>query len=90
MRKETDEWLSLLVEAARERGIDTDALRDQAFPQADASHHDLFVKRIWESDSEVRSVELDGVRYGQLLIQALGWENSYPAVPDFPELRDEF
>jgi hypothetical protein len=87
MRNETRAWLSVLEDAARDRHIETEPLRDQAFPQADASPpvHDLFVKHIRESDSEVRSVELDYVRYGQLLREALGWENSYPAVPPFPE-----
>ena len=88
MRKETDAWLSPLVLAAEERGIDTEALRSQAFPAGGSpAVHDLFSERVKESESEVRVLTLDWVRFGQLLREALGWENSYPAVPKFPESR---
>jgi hypothetical protein len=88
MRKETDAWLSPLVLAAEERGIDTEALRSQAFPaEGSPAVRDLFSERVKESESEVRVLTLDWVRFGQLLREALGWENSYPAVPKFPESR---
>ena len=90
MRDETRVWLSVLEQAATDRHIDTGPLRRRAFPLADGSRfHDLYVEHIRESGSEIRSVELDNLRYGQLLIEALGWEGDYPAVPDFPELRGE-
>lgn len=90
MRDETDAWLAPLVEAAIERGIDTnDLLKQATFPAAEATGlvHDLFSKRAKESESEVRVTAVDWVRFGQLLRDALGWE-TYPAHPEFPENRE--
>jgi hypothetical protein len=31
---------------------------------------------------------IDWIRFGQLRRHELGWDDTYPAYPDFPELRD--
>jgi hypothetical protein len=54
MRDETKSWLSVLEDAAKQRGIDTEPLRDQAFPQSESPVHDLFVKHVRESDRPSR------------------------------------
>jgi hypothetical protein len=69
-----------MLEAAEGRAdIDTLPLMMQATAsaaEADAAH------------PGVDHGAIDWIRFGELLRHLLGWDDSYPAYPDFPEARD--
>ena len=90
MRNETGDWLAPMFEAANERpDIDTAALMQQStMPAAEnVAPMNPILNRI--ADTMPGAVKaIDWVRFGELLRHELGWDDTYPAMPDFPETRD--
>lgn len=87
MRPETGEWLAPMVTAASDSAIDVPALlRRASMPAAEAD--DCCLDQLTRAaPAGARVAGIDWVRFGQLLRDELGWEDSYPACPDLPELR---
>ncbi|MDT5094549.1 MAG: hypothetical protein QOH60_3912 [Mycobacterium sp.] len=89
MRGETSNWLKPMVKALDERDdIDIKQLMTQAtMPAAEAD--DTFLDSLAESLTRGTWLRgFDWVRFGCLLRHELGWDDAYPAYPDFPESRD--
>jgi DNA segregation ATPase FtsK/SpoIIIE, S-DNA-T family len=88
MRDEAGQWLEPMLQAAEERSdIDVNALLTRAtMPGAEADSQLLDDIAHHVPDEKVLGV--DWVRFGQLLRGELGWDDRYPAYPDFPEARD--
>jgi hypothetical protein len=91
MRDETAEWLNPMFEEVDRRGdIDILPLMTQSsMPAAEAATP--FIDWMPKNVGDVPGVEhraIDWVRFGQLLRLMLGWDDTYPAYPDFPEARD--
>ena len=85
MREETGEWLDPMLTEANARGIDTRPLMRQAsMPVAESDNQ--FLEELATVVPAVKGI--DWVRFGQLLRHELGWCETYPPHPDFPELRD--
>jgi hypothetical protein len=88
MRDETGVWLEPMLDEADKRGIATTPLLYPAsIPAAEADNE----IGDWLAKHPVPGVEhraTDWVRFGQLLRHELGWDDTYPAFPDFPETRD--
>jgi len=72
------------------RGIDTTALlRRASMPAAGAGPNPSADEALRLADEfpGVTAGAIDWVRFGQQLRHDLGWDDTYPAEPDFPELR---
>lgn len=89
MRDETAEWLNPMMEAAEATDIDAITLMHQAsMPAAEAD--DPFLDQLARNAPLGLPVHAtDWVRFGQLLRHELGWDDTYPALPDFAELREQ-
>jgi hypothetical protein len=87
MREETAIWLDPMHEEAEKRGINIIALQRQAtMPAAESGSPFVeWLSKNAPAGAVVRGV--DWVRFGQLLRHQLGWDDAYPAYPDFPEMR---
>lgn len=86
MRDETAEWLNPLLAEAEERGIDiTPIVRRSMMPTAEADSPQI--NELAALTPDLRAV--DWVQVGRLLCSELGWADTYPAFPDFPESRGE-
>jgi hypothetical protein len=84
MREETADWLNPMLAEVDARNIDTRALMTQAtMPAAETD-----VPWLENAPESVGLRGFDWVRFGQLLRHELGWDETYPAIPDFPEARD--
>ena len=90
MRGEASDWLEpMLVEAEKRDGINIEALMWQAsMPAAEADAPWIEQEARRSIPPEGKASAVDWVRFGELLRQALGWDDKYPAYPDFPETRD--
>ncbi|MEU4287810.1 hypothetical protein AB0E63_06275 [Kribbella sp. NPDC026596] len=87
MRDETDKWLRPMVEAAEIREIDIMSLMSAAtMPAAEADDPWLDKLQSYAPSGALRGIAW--VRFGQLLRHELGWDDTYPAFPDYPEIRD--
>ncbi|MGP4054168.1 hypothetical protein ACTWP6_04985 [Mycobacterium sp. 4D054] len=88
MRTETGAWLDPMIEAAAATGIDSAALMRQAsMPAAEAGVPFLDdLARHTPPGAVARGI--DWIHFGHLLRHELGWDDTYPALPDFPELRE--
>jgi hypothetical protein len=89
MRTETSEWLAPMAEAAARTDIDPHTLLQQAsMPAAEAD--DPFLDQLARNTPPGATAHgIDWVRFGQLLRHELGWDDTYPAFPNFPELREQ-
>jgi len=79
----------MLDEADRRGGINIGAMMQSAtMPAAEADSPSLsWLSRLAPApDATMRA--LDWVRFGQLLRAELGWDDTYPDLPDFPEARN--
>lgn len=91
MRDETAEWLEPLLREAQQRDIDLLGLMMGAtMPGAEADDPviDWANRELAAEEDGPTFLAMDWVRMGQLLRRELGWDDSYPALPDFPEARD--
>lgn len=91
MREQTGAWLSPLMEEAGRRGIDTLAFIRQSAMLAAEADPAPSVDRAARLAGELpgaRALAVDWIRLGQLLCHELGWDDTYPSHPDFPEIRD--
>ena len=89
MREETANWLNPMREEADKRGINIEALfRSASMPAAEAAEPWLDALAEHYAVPGVQWRGIDWVRFGQLLRHELGWDDTYPAYPDFPEARD--
>jgi hypothetical protein len=91
MRPETEEWLGPMFEAAAARDIDILPLMTAASmpaAEADTPIGDWLAKRFPAASEGPVMRAVDWVRFGQLLRHELGWDDTYPAYPDFPEAQD--
>ena len=81
MRESTAQWLNPMLDASRERGIDTTSLMAQAsMPAAEAV--DLpWSQFLQEALPDARHSAIDWIRFGELLRDELGWDN-YPQWPE--------
>lgn len=88
MREETSDWLEPMLTEAEARGISTSDLMTQAtMPAVEADSPTLdHLAGYMPEGATMRA--LDWVRFGQLLRSRLGWDDTYPAYPDFPEARN--
>ena len=89
MRDETAEWLEPMFLEAQKRDIDILPLLGQASmpaAEADTPFLNWLTKQDFPPDMQMRGI--DWVRFGQVLCHELGWCETYPAFPDFPEARD--
>jgi hypothetical protein len=85
VRDETADWLNPMLEAAKECGVDVLPLfMSSSMPaaEADTPITDWLAKKVPDSQG------LDWVRFGQFLRHELGWDDTYPAFPDYPGIRD--
>lgn len=91
MREESSAWLAPMLEEADRRYIDVQALlRQAAMAAAEADPHPS-VDAATQQASQMpgaRALAVDWIRLGALLRHELGWDDTYPPLPDFPELRD--
>lgn len=89
MRDETAEWLAPLMEAAELTADEHTALMRQAsMPAAETDNMVIeWMGRVTAGTGAI-TTGIDWVRFGTLLRSRLGWDDSYPAFPDFPEARD--
>jgi hypothetical protein len=91
MRDETGKWLEPMLEAVEDRpDIDVRALIARSTmpaAKADSPHLDKLA-RLTQDAPAVKTQGFDWVRFGELLRHELGWDETYPAYPDFPETRD--
>lgn len=87
MREETDAWLAPMMEAADQ--VTPERMRQlmSAATMPAAETDSPTVEQLARHSEHVRGI--DWVRFGQLLRHELGWDDTYPAFPDFPESRDE-
>ena len=90
MRDETAKWLEpMLVEAENRSDIDGEGLMWQAsMPAAEADAPWIEQEARRSITPEGKGSAVDWVRFGELLRQRLGWDDTYPAYPDFPETRE--
>lgn len=89
MREETGEWLFPMLTEAEKRSIATALLLSPASMPAAEADNEI---GDWLAKHPVPGIEhraVDWVRFGQLLRHELGWDNTYPAYPDFPEAREQ-
>jgi len=81
VRESTAQWLSPMLDAAREHGVDTSLLMTQAtMPLAEAG--DLLWAAWFQRTAPegARSGAIDWIRFGELLRERLGWAD-YPEWP---------
>jgi hypothetical protein len=79
MKESTSKWLKPLETAADKAGLDT----VEFFQKAKVPASDSLLSK-WVTEGDVPGVEMAGIdwiRYGQLIRDALGW-NDYPKVPE--------
>lgn len=93
MRDETAEWLNPMMDELQKRNsngveIDLQELMMRAtMPAAEVDSPIMnWVVQAVPDGATTRAI--DWVRLGQLLRHELGWDDTYPAMPDFPEARD--
>ena len=87
MREETAQWLDPMMYEAEQRGVDIHQLMRQATMPATEAATPL-LDWLATADIGVEFRGIDWVQLGQLLRHELGWDDTYPAYPDFPEARD--
>ena len=88
MRESTGKWLEPLETAAKEFDLDTDEfMRQASMPVCESPAKDSLLAK-WMTEAEDRGemgnmsfAGIDWIRYGQLLRDALGWED-YPEAPE--------
>lgn len=88
MRDETSEWLAPMLSAADLSSADLASLMDRAaMPSAEADDSGVEGAAGMFTGPGVTVRGIDWVRVGTLLRHDLGWDDTYPAFPDFPETR---
>jgi hypothetical protein len=91
MRDDTADWLQPMLDAALEAGIDVRSLMSAATmpaAEADTPLGDWMAQTFPPGEEDAVAMEaIDWVRFGGLLRDALGWEDTYPAFPASPEPR---
>jgi hypothetical protein len=90
VRDETGEWLKPMLDAAEQRDIKITKLMDQAIMHA-AEEDSAILDRLaaLPAPPGIRHWAIDWVPFGALLRHQLGWDDTYPAFPDFPEARNQ-
>jgi hypothetical protein len=87
MREETANWLEPMIVEADRQGIDIKPLMYPAsMPAAEADNP--FLDSLADVVPGIEHRAMDWVRFGQLLRHEIGWDDTYPAYPDFPEARE--
>lgn len=101
MREETAEWLNPMLDewsrrnhaddghpAGGDRGELVRQLMLAATMPAVEAGTPIMDWRAALPDGGNGARAMDWVRFGQLLRHELGWDDTYPAYPDFPEARN--
>jgi hypothetical protein len=78
MREDSAQWLAPMLEAASERDLDDEGLRERApMPIAEADLPD-----VWSFTANMPAARaIDWGQYGYLLRSELGWDHTYPDRP---------
>ena len=89
MRDESGDWLEpMFTEAQKRPDIDIHGLMRLASMPAAEADTPLLDRLAKNTPTGAHVSGMDWVRFGQLLRHELGWDDTYPAFPDFPEARD--
>ena len=82
MREQTSTWLAPMMEAAELAKIDVNALLRMSTMSAVEAEYDApdTISSALPPHAPVSAI--DWIRFGELLRHKLGWDDTYPALPD--------